>query len=77
MLHRYSPQFTAGHLSRMYDWDAQVFNGRAVPRMESVIDSTIRADIGGNEQRIHSRDINLSMVRSSQLLLVWMLTVII
>lgn len=74
---QYSPQFVAGHLSRTYDWDAeQVFSGRVMPRMEGVIDMTIRSDIGGNEQRILSRDISWLMVRFSQLLLpVWMLTV--
>ncbi len=75
--HPYSPEFVAGHLSRTYDWDAeQVFRERTEPRMESVIDSTIRADIGGNEQRITSRDIRWRGVQFSQLLLpVWMLTV--
>lgn len=75
--HRYSPEFVAGHLSRTYDWDAQqVFVGRTKPRMESVIDSTIRADIGGNEQRITSRDSSWLSVQFNQLLLpVWMLTV--
>ncbi|MGB3953867.1 MAG: hypothetical protein WBL05_01060 [Brooklawnia sp.] len=75
--HQYSPQFVAGHLSRTYDWDAsQVFERFVEPRMESVIDATIRADIGGNVQQIHSRDINWLMVRFCQLALpVWMLTV--
>lgn len=75
--HPYSPEFVAGHLSRTYDWDAQhVFVERTKPRMESVIDSTIRADIGGNEQRISSRDIDWLTVQFNQLLLpVWMLTV--
>ncbi|MGI5951722.1 MAG: hypothetical protein ACOX61_07740 [Brooklawnia sp.] len=75
--HPYSPQFTAGHLSRMYDLDAsQVFGRRVQPRMESIIDHTIRSDIGGDEQQIFSRDIRWLMIRFSQLMLpVWMLTV--
>ena len=75
--HTYSPQFVAGHLSRTYDQDAtEVFQERVEPRMESVIDSTIRADIGGNVQQIHSRDINWLMVRFCQLALpIWMLAV--
>ena len=75
--HTYSPQFVAGHLSRTYDQDAtEVFQERVEPRMESVIDSTIRADIGGNVQQIHSRDISWLMVRFCQLALpIWMLAV--
>lgn len=74
---QYSPQFVAGHLSRTYDLDAQqVFMGRVKSRMEGVIDTTIRADIGGDTQQIRSRDINWLMVRFCQLALpVWMLTV--
>ncbi|GAA2182720.1 hypothetical protein GCM10009785_23210 [Brooklawnia cerclae] len=73
----YSPEFVAGHLCRTYDQDAnQVFGALVEPRMEGVIDSTIRNDIGGNEQRIFSRDITWHTVAFSQLLLpVWMLTV--
>lgn len=75
--HPYSPEFVAGHLSRTYDWDAQqVFYERTQPRMEQVIDSTIRSDIGGNEQRITSRNITWHTVQFNQLLLpIWMLTV--
>lgn len=75
--HPYSPQFVAGHLSRTYDWDAeQVFGARVQPRMEDFIDQTIRADIGGNEQRIISQDVQWLMTRFSQLMLpVWLLTV--
>ncbi len=73
----YSPEFVAGHLSRTYDLDAyQVFGARVRPRMETVIDSTIRADIGGDEQRIFSRDTTWLMLVFCQLALpVWMLTV--
>ena len=73
----YSPEFVAGHLSRTYDLDAnQVFGGRVRPRMEGVIDMTIRSDIGGNEQRITSRDTRWLALAFSQLALpVWMLTV--
>lgn len=75
--HRYSPQFVAGHLTRTYDWDArQVFDRRVEPRMESEIDTTIRYDIGGDDQRITSRQIDWRMIAFSQLALpIWMLVV--
>lgn len=73
----YSPEFVAGHLSRTYDLDpAQVFDGEVRPRMEGVIEQTVRADIGGNEQRINSMDVEWLAVAFDQLALpVWMLTV--
>lgn len=73
----YSPEFVAGHLCRTYDQDAgQVFDALVEPRMEDVIDATIRDDIGGNEQRIFGRDVTWQMIAFCQLLLpVWMLTV--
>ena len=73
----YSPEFVAGHLSRTYDADAgQVFQGEVRPRMEGVIDSTIRADIGGNQQQVTSMDVNWLSIGFNQLALpVWMLTV--
>lgn len=73
----YSPHIAAGHLTRTYDFDAeQVFTDRVGPRMESCIDSDIRQDIGGDEQRITWRDIHWHYLRFCQLALpIWMLTV--
>lgn len=73
----YTPEYIAGHLSRTYDSDAgQVFDGEVKPRMESIITGTVRADIGGDLQRIHSMDTNWLALAFNQLALpVWMLTV--
>ena len=73
----YSPQFVAGHLMRTYDSDpVQVFNGLVEPRMESVIAQTIRSDIGGDQQMIHSMKVNWHYVNFAQLMLpVWLMTV--
>lgn len=77
LTHHYSPEFVAGHLSRTYDFDpGEVFLNRARPRMEEFIISTIRSDIGGDQQRIYHYDVDWLSVRFCQLLLpVWMLTV--
>lgn len=73
----YSPEYVAGHLSRTYDTDAgQVFHESVRPRMESIIESTVRQDIGGDQQRISSMDVSWPSLTFSQLALpVWMLTV--
>ena len=74
---QYSPEFVAGHLSRTYDQDAhEVFVSRVEGRMEDVIDSTVRQDIGGDIQQVHSKNISWPQLAFSQLALpVWMLTV--
>lgn len=73
----YSQEYIAGHLSRTYDHDANVVFGDEVkPRMEGVIATTVRADIGGDQQRVHSMDVNWASLMFNQLALpVWMLTV--
>ena len=44
--------------------------------MEDVIDSTVRQDIGGDIQQVHSKNISWPQLAFSQLALpVWMLTV--
>lgn len=73
----YTPEFVAGHLSRTYDQDAnEVFHARVKGRMEGIIDSTVRQDIGGDLQQVHSMDVRWLALAFNQLALpVWMLTV--
>lgn len=73
----YSPVFTAGHLSRTYDRDAQqVLDASVMPRMQTQIDMTIRRDIGGDHQHIIWSDSTWNYLRFCQLALpMWMLTV--
>lgn len=73
----YSPQYVAGHLSRTYDEDAQDrFEGGARRQIDTEIDSTIRRDIGGDEQRVgHVSTSYLSLTFAQLLLPVWLLTV--
>ena len=73
----YSPEFVAGHLCRTYDKDVEGCLGEATSTMESAIDTTIRQDIGGDHQEIHSRQINWFKMTYKHLLLpIWLLTVI-
>ncbi|WP_370324009.1 hypothetical protein [Euzebya sp.] len=73
----FSPEFLAGHLSRTYDNSLEECFDTAKDRMEGTIDSTIRRDIGGDHQRIHTKDIRWSALTFKHLLLpIWLLTVI-
>lgn len=74
----YTPQFVAGHLARTYDEDAQQrFDRGAQARIEDQITRTIKADIGGDEQRIDGRDTQYRRLAFAHLLFpVWLLTVI-
>jgi len=73
----FSPQFVAGHLCRTYDHDAEECFPQARNEMESTIDATIRADIGGDEQRIDQRHTTWNTLTFKHLLLpIWLLTVI-
>lgn len=73
----FSPQFVAGHLCRTYDHDAGESFGEAKQEMESGIESTIRRDIGGDQQRIQHREIAWHRLTFKHLLLpIWLLTVI-
>lgn len=73
----YNQQYVAGHLSRTYDADAgQVFEGAVRGQIEGQVESTIRRDIGGDQQRVEGRDIHYDHLAFAQLLLpVWLLTV--
>ncbi len=73
----FSPEFMAGHLSRTYDDPLEQCATRARSTMETMIERDVRSDIGGDHQRIHSRDTRWSGVTFKHVLLpVWLLTVI-
>ncbi len=73
----YSAEYVAGHLSRTYDRTAEQCFEAARQRMEGEIDRTVRRDIGGNQQRVHSKDIQWYDMGFKYLLLpIWLLTVI-
>ncbi|KXO99358.1 hypothetical protein AXK58_23805 [Tsukamurella tyrosinosolvens] len=73
----YTPEFVAGHLARTYDGDAaQVFEAQARPRIEGIIEHTVRRDIGGDEQRISRMNPVYQSIDFLYLLMpVWLLTV--
>ena len=73
----FSPQYVAGHLARTYDRDVEQCFEVAEDRMEDVIRSTVKRDIGGDQQRISSMNISWSGLAYKHLLLpIWLLTVI-
>ena len=73
----YSAEFVAGHLCRTYDRDVEQCFPEARQEMERRIESDIRRDIGGNEQRIHSKHVHWMRTEYKHLLLpIWLLTVI-
>lgn len=67
----------AGHLSRTYDLDAQqVFDAQIRTKIDNGVDQRIRSDIGGDRQRIDSKQQRIDRLLFAQLLLpVWLLTV--
>ena len=73
----YSAEYVAGHLSRTYDRTAEQCFEPARRQMEDEIDHTVRRDIGGNQQRVHSKDSHWYDMRFKYLLMpIWLLTVI-
>ena len=73
----YSPEYVAGHLARTYDDDVEVCLAEATSTMEDGIRTTIKRDIGGNQQRIDRMDIGWRRMTYKHLLLpLWLLTVI-
>ena len=73
----FSPEFVAGHLCRTYDRDADGCFPEAKADMDNAIDNTIRADIGGDHQRITRKDTrHLTLTFKHLLLPIWLLTVI-
>lgn len=72
----YSPQYIAGHFCRSYDHDAAAALPEAKEKMEATIQQAIRADIGGDVQRVHRFRTNWSYLGFKHLLLpIWLLTV--
>lgn len=73
----YSPEFVAGHLCRTYDHDVEECFPEARQEMERRIEQHIRSDIGGDEQRIRSKQVHWMRTEYKHLLLpIWLLTVI-
>ncbi|MFN3254139.1 MAG: hypothetical protein ACE37B_00455 [Ilumatobacter sp.] len=73
----YSAEYAAGHLARTYDNDVEVCLKEATSIMEDDIRSTIRRDIGGDQQRISSMNVNWQKMTYKHMLLpLWLLTVI-
>lgn len=73
----FSPEYVAGHLCRTYDVDVEQCFPEAKSVMDAEIESTIRRDIGGNEQRITARSTTFHSLLYKHLLLpIWLLTVI-
>jgi predicted RNA-binding Zn-ribbon protein involved in translation (DUF1610 family) len=73
----FSPEYVAGHLCRTYDHDVEECFVEGKQRMDSEIESTIRRDIGGDHQRIKTKDTTFSRLTFTHLLLpIWLLTVI-
>jgi DNA-directed RNA polymerase subunit RPC12/RpoP len=73
----YSPEYIAGYLARTYDRDAEESFPEARQEMEEVIEQTVRADIGGDRQRIHEQNSTWNALAYKHVLLpIWLLTVI-
>ena len=67
----------AGHLCRTYDHDADGCFPEAKAEMDAAIENTIRADIGGDHQRISRAATRHDTLTFKHLLLpIWLLTVI-
>ncbi|MFQ5571497.1 MAG: hypothetical protein ACE5G0_17600 [Rhodothermales bacterium] len=68
----YTDEYLSGFRTESYTVDLEAGFEIATQRMEPTIDSTIRSDIGGDEQRILSKDIQYHDVTFKHLLLpVW------
>jgi len=68
----YNNQFVFGFLTELYKHDFKDCFKKAQKRMDSYISSLVRADIGGNAQRVHYKNTNYSNVTFKHVLLpVW------
>jgi DNA-directed RNA polymerase subunit RPC12/RpoP len=69
----YSPDFLAGFQSEGYTVGLEAGHIQARARMENIIQSDVRRDIGGDEQRVHDIDTDWSDETFKHILLpVWM-----
>jgi LSD1 subclass zinc finger protein len=68
----YQPAFLSGYRTLRYDTDPDSGLSVAKDKMEPAIDEDCRTDIGGDEQRVHSKDTRYSDVMFKLMLLpVW------
>jgi len=73
----FSEEFVAGHLCRTYDHDVEESFVPAKARIDDAIESTVRQDIGGDEQRVERVATNYGSLAFKHLLLpIWLLTVL-
>lgn len=76
-LQPYNPDYIAGHLCRTYDVDAEDCFEEAHARIKRGVESTVRRDIGGDQQRIHRMNMQMSNLTYKHVLLpIWLLTVL-
>lgn len=69
----YSPDFLAGFQAEGYTVSLEAGHHQARARMENIIQSDVRRDIGGDEQRVHDIDTDWSDETFKHILLpVWM-----
>jgi DNA-directed RNA polymerase subunit RPC12/RpoP len=69
----YSPDFLAGFQAEGYTVSLEAGHDQARARMENIIQSDVRRDIGGDEQRVHDIDTDWSDETFKHILLpVWM-----
>lgn len=54
---QYTPEFTAGFTTDVYTIDFKEGINVAKEKMEAVIDDDVREDIGGDRQRVNSKDV--------------------
>ncbi|NWF84282.1 MAG: hypothetical protein HXY18_10680 [Bryobacteraceae bacterium] len=72
-LEPYNPSYLAGFKAQRYQVGLEAGFAIARQRMEPAIRSSIRADIGGDEQQIHSMNVAISDITFKHLLLpVWL-----
>ncbi len=73
----FNPDYLAGHLARTYDRSAEECMVSARSIMDGQIDTTIRSDIGGDDQKITSKNTRMANVKYKHVLLpIWLLTVL-
>ena len=68
----YRQEFMAGFITEIYQIDFREGVNRAKEKMDNVIDSTIRSDIGGNKQKVSSKNTQYNDLMFKLLLLpIW------
>jgi hypothetical protein len=73
----FNPEYVAGHFCRTYDRGVEDCLEDAQKGMEKDINRSIERDIGGDEQRISSKEIHFNTLTFKHLLLpIWLLTVL-